>query len=58
MGSINHEEKLEQAQKLTEEGRECSVSGGTGGWPALSDWVQCKQCLGAGTSIHSKNDKK
>lgn len=35
--------------KLDDEGT-CPVCGGTGGWPGISAWVECKPCGGTGLS--------
>lgn len=41
--------RLKLAEKLVELGIECSMCGGTGGWPGHSGFVLCKPCNGAGT---------
>lgn len=33
-----------------EEDEQCSMCGGTGGWPRLGEWVKCKPCNGSGKS--------
>lgn len=43
--------KLAQAAKLSEIGTECSMCGGTGGWPGLTGHVLCKPCNGSGSSV-------
>jgi DnaJ-class molecular chaperone len=45
-----------QAEKLVELETECSMCGGTGGWPGLNglnEWVHCKPCDGTGSSTPS-----
>jgi len=42
--------RLARAEALQDEGRECPVCGGTGGWPGLRKFVDCMPCLGSGTA--------
>jgi hypothetical protein len=48
MNDVEWNAKLEQAKKLSEEGLECPMCGGTGGWPGLVAFVLCKPCNGSG----------
>jgi hypothetical protein len=43
--------RLAQAAKLPELGIECSIRGGTGEWPGVTDHVLCGPCSGSGSTV-------
>ena len=50
--------RLSQARFLCNEGKECSMCGGTGAWPGQYGFVLCKPCSGTGLGEGSQNSKE
>ena len=44
--------RLARASVLVEKGDDCSMCGGTGGWPAFEKIIICAPCAGTGESSH------
>lgn len=49
------QQRLQQAETLSGNGVECSMCGGTGGWPGPSGFVLCKPCDGTGSTTPTSN---
>ncbi len=61
MSNISMDEwemRLSQARFLCNEGKECSMCGGTGAWPGQYGFVLCKPCSGTGLGEGSQNSKE
>lgn len=41
-------QRLATAELLQTQNLECSMCGGTGGWPGLGQFVSCRPCMGKG----------
>jgi len=46
----NQFEPMEEQSDSLEEEEQCTMCGGTGGWPGRTEWVTCKICNGGANS--------
>lgn len=49
--------RLVLAALLRDSGRECAMCGGTGGWPGLHKFVECRPCKGGGIASAFEEDR-
>lgn len=49
------EKRLAVAALLSAQGLECPICGGTGGWPGLHAFVNCRPCNGLGMNRETRS---